>query len=389
MYSPTDYGILATFSSILAVLAILTCLRYEFVIMLPRDDKEAANIAFLALLILVGWTLLTVLAVVVIFTFGIHLGKYDVLRGSLFLIPPGVLLMGFYRVLMYWSLREKDFSAISRTRITQGIGQAAVQLSLGELKIGHLGLLIGQIVGQGSGNFTFFRKVPNKRELMRQIDFRIVRESFLKYWRFPLIAGPAALLNTIGLQIVPVLFVAFYGTQPVGYLSLAQRLFAVPLNLIGSAVGQVYISELAGSSCKARHEVRHLFLKLTKRLCFIGGCPIVFLGVGCSWLVPLVFGHAWNEAAVFMRVLSISCAAQFVVSPLSQSLNFMERQDWQLLWDVIRLVTVSGAILLAHCLRWTAIGALALYSFSMTMNYAFLFVLGLLSINRAGSELDR
>ena len=63
LYTPSDFGILSVATSILSVLISITCLRYEFAIPLPADNVEAANIVGLSLIVNVGMSLLTVVAV--------------------------------------------------------------------------------------------------------------------------------------------------------------------------------------------------------------------------------------------------------------------------------------------------------------------------------------
>ena len=63
IYSPEDFGAISVFLSILAVISIVSSLRYEVAMLLPKEDEDAANIFFLTVLInigfaIVGWILL-------------------------------------------------------------------------------------------------------------------------------------------------------------------------------------------------------------------------------------------------------------------------------------------------------------------------------------------
>jgi len=53
LYSPEDFGLLAVYASVLALIGVISSLRYELAVPLPEDDVEAANVATLSL-ILVG-----------------------------------------------------------------------------------------------------------------------------------------------------------------------------------------------------------------------------------------------------------------------------------------------------------------------------------------------
>ena len=54
LYDPDDFGLLAVYSGILALVLVVASVRYELAIPLPEDEEEAANIAVLSLLIVLG-----------------------------------------------------------------------------------------------------------------------------------------------------------------------------------------------------------------------------------------------------------------------------------------------------------------------------------------------
>jgi O-antigen/teichoic acid export membrane protein len=72
LYSPAHYGSWSLLLSVFVILFVVVCWRYEFAILLPKEDDEAANIFGLSVLLAIGMTSLTVLV------FGISVGQ---LRG--------------------------------------------------------------------------------------------------------------------------------------------------------------------------------------------------------------------------------------------------------------------------------------------------------------------
>ncbi len=57
--SPGDFGLLAVYARLLALIAVISSLRYELAIPLPADDGEAAYVAVLSLILLGLSALLT------------------------------------------------------------------------------------------------------------------------------------------------------------------------------------------------------------------------------------------------------------------------------------------------------------------------------------------
>ena len=59
LYSSEDFGLLSVYTSLLALIGVVSSLRYELAIPLPEDDGEAANVAVLSLIFVGVNTLLT------------------------------------------------------------------------------------------------------------------------------------------------------------------------------------------------------------------------------------------------------------------------------------------------------------------------------------------
>lgn len=60
LYGPETFGFLAPFISITSIFGVVTCMRYDLAIMLPKDYREAANLLGLCILSVIVITGLTV-----------------------------------------------------------------------------------------------------------------------------------------------------------------------------------------------------------------------------------------------------------------------------------------------------------------------------------------
>lgn len=159
------------------------------------------------------------------------------LAGYLWLLPVGVLLGGGYSVFNYWSMRTKRFSTIASTRIRQSLATLAIQLAA--FKLGGLALLLGQVAGQGVGATSLARPAV-AMPAFRQVSWGGVWQAAVRYWRFPVFLTWDGLLNTTGTQLPPLLFASFFSPAAAGLYSLANRVLALPISLLGSAIGQVF-----------------------------------------------------------------------------------------------------------------------------------------------------
>ncbi len=383
LYSPSDFGLLGIYTSILSILVVIASLRFELAIPLPEKDETAANLlllAFLALLV-VGF-----LAGVTVWQFG------DVITGVinapnldkyLWLIPVGLVAAGAYQILNYWAVRKKAFSRIAQTKINQGMAMASAQIGLGVLKLGPLGLLTGHLFGQAGGTTTLALVAWREdAKIIKTATLQGICEAANRYRRFPLLSSGSGLFNSAGLHLPLLLIAGFYGPQVAGWFMLGQKVIGTPMSLIGRAVAQVYLGEGARLAREDPLAFRQLFLSVAGKLLAYGLVPIVLLAVGGPFFFGLVFGDSWLEAGRYVQLLALMFLVQFVVVPLSQTLNILEKQDWQLAWDAGRLILVSGGIGLVAGLGYSAWVAVLTYSLTMLVCYILLFFLGHLAIAR-------
>jgi O-antigen/teichoic acid export membrane protein len=184
-----------------------------------------------------------------------------------------------------------------------------------------------------------------------------------RYRRFPLIGGLSALLGGAGLYLPTPLLSASYGPEVAGWFLLTQRIVGAPLLLVAMAIAQVYLARGAELVRQGNAPgVWRLFLRTGLVLALLATPPVVVLAAVAPWLVSEVFGASWLEAGVYLRILAPAFLLQFVVSPLSQTLNLLERQDLQAAWDLARLVLTLGGILLAARAGLPAAAAVGSYA---------------------------
>ena len=374
LYTPADFGVLAVYTSIFSILSVVVSLRYELAIPLPKDSEAAANLLVLSLLIVPGMSLLVGFSLFLLGDRIVDWVNTPALRPYLWFLPISLLGMGTYQALNYWAVRKKAFNRIAQTKLGRSFGQVLTHISLGLLKLGPLGLLLGSIVGQVSGS-RILAKVAwrQDRRVLQRVTMAGLGQVARRYRRFPLISSWSALLNRTGLDMPSLLLAAFYGPQVVGWFGLGKRVIKMPMTLVGRSVSQVYIGEASQLVQENPRMLQKLFLKTALRLLLVGGIPIALLGFVSPWLFALVFGQLWREAGVYAQLLAPMFATEFVAVPISSTLNILERQDIQLAWDIGRFVLVVATLWSANALEWSPVQAVGAYSGCMLMAYLVLF----------------
>lgn len=370
LYSPADYGVFAVATSFLAVFVSITCLRYEFAIPLPEDDKAAANLLALSTLANAAMSVLIALALIL---FGpTILGVF----GAGALSPYIVLLAiaqfggGLTSALINWAVRTKDFSEIAVNRLSQGLATSGVQVGLGLVGTGVVGLVLGAVAGSVAGSVRLGRAAWRANAAaLESVTLRGMATVANRYRRFPIFSSGSALIGTIGLRAPLLLLVAFFGTVAGGQYALAERLCYLPITLVAGAVGQVYIAESARLARERPADLAGLFARTTRSLAKIAIIPAILIAIAAPIFAGFVFGDRWTVAGQFVAVLTPMFYVAFIATATGDVLYVLERQGLHLVREVLRLGFLGGSILVSYLLHLEALQAVAVLSAAGSIAY--------------------
>ncbi|MDI6623121.1 MAG: oligosaccharide flippase family protein [Brevundimonas sp.] len=320
LYSPEDFSLLAVYTSLLGLITVVSCLRFNIAIPLPEDDRVAMNLLLLAL----GAAALVALATAVpVFampgTIAALLGQ-PAIKAHLWMIPVGVILASSYDALQYWASRKRRFALISQTRVTRAAGGTGTQIGIGSFSATPFGLILGQVVYSGVGVVGLLRSLGrHDRAAATGISGATLARTASEYRKFPLFSVPEALFNTAGLELAILIIAAAAAGPEAGFLMLAMRVMGLPLGLVGTSVGQVYLTE---APQKWRDgELAGFTRRMMWSLFKTGTPPLIVAAVACPLLFPLIFGAEWARAGVIVAWLTPMFILQFVASPVSMVLH--------------------------------------------------------------------
>ncbi|MCB9453688.1 MAG: oligosaccharide flippase family protein [Anaerolineaceae bacterium] len=383
IYTPDDLGVFGTFVSLFSILIAINSLSYELAIPLPETDEIASNLPLLAMFAL---CVTTVIFSLIIGLWGAPIAdliKIPTVIPYLWVLPVSLFAAGVYQIAQYWIIRKQNFTPISVARIFQSFGTVGTQVIAGLLQGGVFGLLAGHALGYVSGGATsMIYAWKSYKATLVQFDRAALIQAAARYRRFPLFTNWSRLINVSGAMLPPLLITAIYGTQIGGWFVLGQRMIVIPLSLIGNAIAQVYL----GTASQLRYEnpkaLLRLFNKVGLRLTLVGGLPTLILWAAGPTLFKSVFGAEWQTAGEYMQLLAPALWTQFIISPLSQTINIMERQGIQLAWDVVRLSMVLGLFFGASYFHLDARMTIGVYSVGVALLYIVLYFINYMIVRR-------
>ncbi|MBZ9674724.1 oligosaccharide flippase family protein [Mesorhizobium sp. ES1-1] len=350
LYTPHDFGILAVYAGLLAIISGAACLRFDIAIPLPESDEDAINVLAVALLSGAVVSLGITVSVVFFPNLIARWLRQPELASYLWMLPIGVLAASSYSALQFWTMREKAFAAIARTRMSQAIGAITAQASLGWLGFAPFGLLLGQMISGGAGVVGLAaRGFSKNRDMVQLIRPGKMRAMFRDYNRFPKFSALETLANTAGIQVPIILVAALSKGHEAGYLMLAMRVMQTPMGLIGGAISQVYLSEASEEQRAGR--LGTFTTTVLAGLVRTGVGPLLFAGIVAPQVFGVVFGTEWQNAGELVSWMTPWFIMQFLASPISMVMHVANKQPQMLILTLFGLILRVGLVILAYILE--------------------------------------
>jgi O-antigen/teichoic acid export membrane protein len=381
IYSPDDFGAYAVISVLVVVFGTVAALRLELAIVLPSDEVEAN---LLTLLALATAAVATGLVSVSYPLWGNWLqasfSDSNTVTHAWVAAPAGLALASGL-VLNQLAVRRGRFQAVGIRAVAVATATVLSQLVLGLSGLKAAGLPAGYGIGQFGGAVSLAWGRTWLDLISAVNGLRGAPTLLRRYWRFPVFMVPSGVLNVLGTQIPVLCLAAWYGLSEAGWFGLSQRVLAVPVALVGTSVSHVYLSRFAALVREDIDEARALFWRTSRRLGIIAGVLTVVVMAFSQWSFPLIFGAPWATSGDYGQALGIFVGAQLIGSPLSQTLVVLDRQRWQLFWDIARVGSVSFAFYLSSVAGIDSVKAIWWFSVTSAVLYGMSWLLCVMALS--------
>lgn len=335
LFGPDDFGVASVFTSLLTIISLVACLRYELAIVLPEQDDEAGNLLVGSL----GISLvIAVLAGAAIWLGGSWISgllREPRLASLLWLLPIAVLINGVYLALRYWQTRKKRFGLLSGMRVASSLSNTTIKIAAGAMGLASPIALVGSnVVGNLVAGIGLLQDTWRRdSQMLRQARWPTIWRLFRQYRKFPLLNSWSALLLSFSKNLPYVLFAAYYATADVGHYSFALRMIQLPISLVGAAIGQVFLQR-ASAQRQLPGRLSSLHQRMAHQLITFGALPLTVVALIGPELFLVVFGSAWTAAGRYASILAPSLFMNMLVGTLPL-FTVLEKQGVGLLFGVL------------------------------------------------------
>lgn len=198
---------------------------------------------------------------------------------------------------------------------------------------------------------------PFGYRFLSQSNIRTLRE----HHRFVIYSTPATLVNMLATQLPLFIVSAKFGSGPVAFYALANKVLTVPAGLLAGSILAVF-KDSAGTEFRETGQCTAAFKKAFKSLFVIAFPPFILLYFLAEKFFIVFFGDDWQLAGGYAKLMIPMVFLGFLASPLSYTLLLAQRQTWNLYWQIGLLVMTVSVFYLSESLEESIFLYSALYS---------------------------
>jgi O-antigen/teichoic acid export membrane protein len=347
LYLPAELGIYGLALAFVGIAAPVVGLRFELAAISARDSRDSR-----ALLWLSGLAILPVSCLCTALLCALkarRVGSYDALSWWIVAATGATIAAsGAYSTLRCWLVRRHRFSLVATSLTLQGGVRALIPVVLAPLGAGAPLLIGAELLSRLSAAGLMMRLGGLGSALRAvRIPARALREPLAKYWKYPVLLGPSALIDAAATALPVPILATCYGLDAAGKFALVQRLVMLPAALIVSSVGDVFHAHAASIIGQTPGAVGRFLASTAARLLLFALAVYLPVAVLAPLTAGWVFGRQWADAGPMIAVLAPLCIAQTVVSPISRGLLLSGREERKLLADLVCLALPLATLYLA------------------------------------------
>jgi O-antigen/teichoic acid export membrane protein len=343
-FTPEVFGAYAVYLSLVGILAIVASFKYELAIILPRKDKEAANIFFLTILINSIFCILLALIIIIWKTKILHFFNLaDKFADYLYFVPLGIFFYSSYQSINFWLVRKKAFFPISVNKFVRRGFEGSAQIIFKFTKVSH-GIIFGDLIGHVANIISGIYQGWKRGLSFGLISPEKIKYVLTKYSEFPKFNLIPSFMSACSFLLPAILLNKFFSSENAGFFDLSKLLLSIPLALISTSISNVLLQSISEKFRDNKSLIKDLLLILTI-VAIIGIAEIIvitFFGIG---LFKLFFGELWGFSGRISQILVWSYALNFLVASFSAIFISMNKIKILSIWQLIYFISILSLIL--------------------------------------------
>ena len=297
LLTPEDFGLVALTLGILAIAYIAQESGLFAALIVHRGEirPAAASVLVLSPFVSIGLYLLCFATAPILANLLDAPRLTDVFRvTAVVLVLRGLALMPI--ALLQRDLRFRPLTAIE---LSGAVAQSATAVVLAGSGAGVWSLVAGQLALGAAQLVLAWWLAP-----FRPSPFEARRVVLLELMRFGRFVGAANFLSFANSSSEEIVIGRVLGTFTLGYFSLAKRIAALPVQVVGNILGRGVFAALARLQDDAEG-FRRVWLENIQRLALLSIPAVLAILIAAEPIVLALFGDKWRPAIVPLQILAL------------------------------------------------------------------------------------
>ncbi|MGB3947703.1 MAG: lipopolysaccharide biosynthesis protein [Bacteroidia bacterium] len=347
IYSPEDFGAMAVYLNIFGMLTIVSALRYEATIVLPKNNNEAANILSLTFIIALIFSTLTLIALLLLKDEIVTLINFPAKYANyLYFLPFACVAFSIFQSMNYWLIRQKAFKASTNNKIIRRLVEGVVQSIMGIFKLPG-GLFVGDLAGNMANVLAGIKQIFKTGFTTSVVSTKKLKLVFKKYIEYPKYNVLPTLLSSAA-TVLPFLFInKFYSTETVGYLDLSRLVLSIPLIFISATISQVFFQQITEKKHQ-KESIKKVVLNIAYLLLAVVALELIVILLLGPFLFGFVFGEQYTLSGEYSKLLVFSFGLNFISSTFSSVFITFEKIKLNSLWQTLYFIAICSLIVFKH-----------------------------------------
>jgi O-antigen/teichoic acid export membrane protein len=375
LYAPSDFAVLNLFTQLVAGLAILLTLRFEYLVMLPAEQDESDSVLRLTFLLGAVHVLWLTPLLWILPDQWAWLRSQGAIADWVWLAPFSAWVVSLAVGLQQAAQRRGDFRS---SAISEFVGRSAYVACamVGVLALPNIVGLISSILVNGGAKLVWLIRAGTEFSRMwLQANRAPIAKPIVR------MALSTSVSNLISLfsGITPMIFIADrYGANALGQYGLVVSTLYLPSVLLGQAIGQVFYQR----ACRLHGDglaFTDLLISTSCNLAKLGVPLYALIALIAPLVYPIVFGTEWGSAGELARWLCIAAVAGFLSTPLDRTSLIVGAWWYLSVWHTLRAATTAACLItstiynvpLQTCILLLSLQNALAYGIDWAASYAF------------------
>lgn len=375
LYGVEAYGTQAYYLSIVGIFVIFATGRYENAILLAEDAQESFMVCCFTIMLSI---VLSIVGGIIYFLFKENLfflhGSVEIFYWLQWL-PITVFAITLFLVCTIYLNRMRDYGMMAKSGVLVSIFNFITSFLYALLyPEDSFGLYFNTFVGNLLiGIVLTFYCSSKKYFLWNWLSLKDMFCVAKKYSNMPKYMICGGLLNELSSRL-PVFFLqSFAGEVVVGWYAMGLKLLGMPIQLITTSVGNVFIRDAA----EEWNENKHCWCSFKKTfllLIMAGIVPSILIYLFSVDIFSLYLGDKWCMAGVYCTYLVPMYFIKFVFSPLSMVLIIANRQKIFLYLQFCRILVAGLFLQMGYIFFETADAVILSFGLGFSIYYIMVLV---------------